>query len=448
MDHINESSEWIHLNDETNRAKITWLEHRPSDERAKGWARRKLPVSVGKYQLGGDDNTSDTPSFSHLISCSVRGIKDIVSVYPRIGETWALFKDWDINWPSSASRGHEYKYEFVVILSEYAEGLPITVAFLRKVKGFASVFRRVAATVGRTNTFQIPPHELLRFSHCIPSAKLTGRERSGVPVGSYELDTAALPQMIEEGEEEAVQAAKSNHRSPPSEPDCVVIPKYEFHDFSGERSEGKFTAGQIWSLNCKEEGLPKYYAKIQKVEWRPVFKLQINKLELESLPENVTQWRDKKMPVSCGKFAVKGGQRETLTKVNGFSHQIKAQESDRKTKYTILPKTGDIWAMYKNWSDAIKVGSLKKCAYEVVEVLDDDESHIEVMMLERVEGFISVFKERVEGGVDVRRKIPRCELLRFSHYVPAFRLTGEKGGALRGYVELDPTALSRNLLRA
>lgn len=431
--------------------KITWLEHRPDDERAKGWARRKLPVSVGKYQLVGNDNTSDTPSFSHLISCRVRGIKDIVSVYPRVGETWALFKNWDINWPSSATRGHEYKYEFVEILSEYAEGLPITVAFLRKVKGFASVFHRVdTAGGGRARTCQIPPHELLRFSHSIPSTKLTGRERSGVPVGSYELDTAALPQMIEEGEEEAAKSNQArHHRSPPSsEPDCVVIPKYEFHDFSGERSEGKFTAGQIWSLNCKEEGLPKYYAKIHKVEWRPVFKLQINKLELESLPENVTHWRDRRMPVSCGTFALKEGQRETLTKVTGFSHLMKPQESVRKTKYTILPKTGDIWAMYKNWSDAIKVESLRKCAYEVVEVLDDDESHVEVMMLERVEGFISVFKERVEGGVDVRRTIPRCELLRFSHHVPAFRLTGEKDGALRGYVELDPTALSRNLLRA
>ncbi|KAG2300173.1 hypothetical protein Bca4012_011768 [Brassica carinata] len=437
------------------KLKIKWLEHRPDDERAKGWARRKLPVSAGKYQLVGDDNTSETPSFSHLISCTVRGMKDIVCVYPRMGETWALFKNWDINWPSGGRR-HEYKYEFVEILSEYAEGCPITVAFLRKVKGFASVFHRVAAGAGggRSNTFQIPPHELLRFSHRIPSTKLTGRERNGVPVGSYELDTAALPQMIEEGEEEAVPVvreatAKSNHRFPPSsEPDCVVIPKYEFHDFSGERSEGKFTAGQIWSLNCKEEGLPKYYAKIKKVEWRPVFKLQINKLEVESLPENATQWRDKRMPVTCGRFTVKEGQSETLTKVNGFSHQMKAQESSGKNKYTILPKTGDIWAMYKNWSDAIKPGSLKKCAYEVVEVLDDDERHVEVMMLERVDGYTSVFKERVEGGMDVRRTIPRCELLRFSHYVPAFRLTGERGGALRGYVELDSAALSRNLLRA
>ncbi|KAL0680265.1 hypothetical protein Bca4012_008246 [Brassica carinata] len=99
---------------------------------------------------------------------------------------------------------------------------------------------------------------------------------------------AALPRTIEE------EAVKSNqachHHSPPSsEPDCITIPNFEFHDFSGKRSEGKFTVGQIWSLNCKEEGLPKYYTKIQEVEWKPMFKLQINKLKLKSLPENTTQ---------------------------------------------------------------------------------------------------------------------------------------------------------------
>uniref|UniRef100_A0A1J3GT12 Protein HLJ1 n=1 Tax=Noccaea caerulescens TaxID=107243 RepID=A0A1J3GT12_NOCCA len=434
--------------------KITWLEAKPNDEKTKQWIGRNLPISVGKYQLGGEEKTNEIPSFSHLIDCRVRGMKDTVSVYPRKGETWALFKNWDINWSSS----HKSEFEYVVVLSEYAEGVAIEVAFLRKVKGFASVFCRIAP-VGGSDTVQIPPQELLRFSHRIPSTKLTGKEGNGVPVGSYELDTAAIPQKIEEEEEEEVaipvsrEAAKSNkvhHRSPASsEPDCVLIPNFQFHDFSAERLEGKFALGQIWSLNSKEDGLPKNYAVIQQIEWKPEFKLRITRLELKSLPENVTRWRDKKMPVSCGKFILKEGPVEALTHVTGFSHEIKAQHpSMKKNKFTILPKTGEIWAMYKNWSETMKVGSLKKWEYEVVEVLDENESHIEVLVLEWVPEFISVFKEKVEGGVDVKHKIPRCELLRFSHYVPAFRLTGEREGALRGFVELDPTALPRNLLRS
>ncbi|KAG7551152.1 Chaperone J-domain superfamily [Arabidopsis thaliana x Arabidopsis arenosa] len=436
--------------------KIQWLEARPDDEKAIQWVRKKLPISIGKFKLGGNLNTEKTPCFSHLIYCRVGSMKDTVRVYPRIGETWALFKNWDINWSSGRRRSsheHEYEYDFVEILSEYVEGVAIEVAFLRKLKGFASVFCRIALG-GGSDTIQIPPHELLRFSHNIPSTKLTGNEGNGVPIGSYELDTAALPQKIEE--EEAVpvlrEAAKLNqvhHHSPPSsEPDCIVIPNFQFNNFSAERLEGKFAPGQIWSLNSKEDGLPKCYARIQQIVWRPVFKLQINRLEPKSFLGNVIQWHDKKMPVSCGNFTLKEGRDVTLTNVTDFSHQIKAENHFRKNEYIVVPKTGEIWAMYKNWSETIKAASLKKCEYEVVEVLDDNDSHIEVMLLERVDGFITVFKEKVEGGIDVKKKIPRCELLRFSHYVPAFRLTGERDGALRGYVELDPSALPRNLRRS
>ncbi|KAF2582328.1 hypothetical protein F2Q68_00006894 [Brassica cretica] len=45
--------------------------------------------------------------------------------------------------------------------------------------------------------------------------------------------------------------------------------------------------------------------------------------------------------------------------------------------------------------------------------------------------------------MNVRRTILRSELLRFSHYVPAFRLTSERGGAPRGYYELDSAVVSR-----
>ncbi|KAL1209075.1 Chaperone protein dnaJ 49 [Cardamine amara subsp. amara] len=450
--------------------KIQWLEAKPDDEKAVQWVRKNLPISIGKFKLGGVENTNEAPSFSHLIHCSIGSNKDNVRVYPRIGETWALFKNWDITWSSGRRRSsheheyeYEYKYEFVEILSEYSQGVAIKVAFLRKVKGFASVFCRIALGA-ESDIFQIPPHELLRFSHRIPSTKLngkerdlSGKERDGVPVGSYELDTAALPQKIEEEEEEGIpvlqEAAKSNqvhHRSlPSSDPDCVVIPNFDFHDFSAERLEGKFEYGQIWSLNSKEDGLPKCYVMIQKILWKPMFVLQINRLELESLTENVAKWQDKNMPVSCGNFRLNGGRVETLTKVTGFSHQIKVQVQQhfKENRYTVLPKTGEIWAMYKNWSVIMKATSLKKCEYEVVEILDETESYIEVLMLEKVKGFISVFKEKVEGGSDVKMTIPRWELMRFSHHVPAFRLTGENDGALRGCVELDSSALSRNLRR-
>ncbi|CAN8271468.1 unnamed protein product [Cochlearia groenlandica] len=409
--------------------KITWLEVEPDDEKAKQWLHKKLHDSVGKFVTGVDGNIKELPSFSHLIHCKAESMKGIVSVYPRKGETWALFKNWYINWCSGRRRlsSQEHEYEFVEILSEYAEGDSIEVALLRKLKGFAS----------------------------------TGEKGNGVPIGSYELDTDALPKKIEEVEDAPVsrEATKLNQvhcRSPPSssEPDCIIIPCFDFRDFSAERSKGNIAKGQIWSLKSKEDGLPKYYAKIHRIQWTPEFKVQVNRLELESLPENVTQWRDKNMLISVGNFTLKegrgggGGGGQTLTNVADFSHMVKAQSRIRQNECTFLPKTGEIWAMYKNWSETIKATSLKKCKYEVVEVLGDNESHVEVMMLKRLDGFMSVFKAKVEGGMDVKKKVPRSELLRFSHYVSAFKLTGERDGALRGCVELDSTALSRNLRRS
>lgn len=46
------------------------------------------------------------------------------------------------------------------------------------------------------DVFEIPPRELFRLSHMIPSFKLTGEEREGVQKGSFDLDPASLPNKV------------------------------------------------------------------------------------------------------------------------------------------------------------------------------------------------------------------------------------------------------------
>ncbi|CDY13917.1 BnaC09g39090D [Brassica napus] len=111
----------------------------------------------------------------------------------RKGETWALFKNWDINWSSEPASHRSYEYEFVEILSDYADKAGVYVAFLHKAKGFASVFFRMG-----TGHARILPHSLYQFSHSVPSIRLTGTEARGVPKDAYELDQAALPKTIQE----------------------------------------------------------------------------------------------------------------------------------------------------------------------------------------------------------------------------------------------------------
>uniref|UniRef100_A0A1J3IZ92 Chaperone protein DnaJ n=1 Tax=Noccaea caerulescens TaxID=107243 RepID=A0A1J3IZ92_NOCCA len=169
-----------------------------------------LTVSVGKFELGGEEVTDVRDVFSHLVHSKTRSGGRHFKVFPRRGETWALYKNWNMD--SESTR----EYEFVEILSDHAEGATLSVGFLSKVEGFLCVFRPLPNDDG-SNTCEIPPHEFCRFSHGIPSFRLKGTEGIGVIEGWYELDPAALPvpgsQNIS-GEEEAAQ--NQDHQSPTS----------------------------------------------------------------------------------------------------------------------------------------------------------------------------------------------------------------------------------------
>ncbi|XP_054807848.1 uncharacterized protein LOC129310047 [Prosopis cineraria] len=176
------------------KLRITWFEADPDDKDEIDWVENDLPVACGKYVLGNTEITEDRLMFSHLILCE-KIDRSTFKVYPRKGETWALFKNWDIKWYTDVESHQNYEFDFVEILSDYVEGEGVSVAYLEKVKGFVSLFSR--ANKGDMDSFQIPSAELFRFSHRIPSFKMTGQERVGVPKGTFELDPASLPVNLE-----------------------------------------------------------------------------------------------------------------------------------------------------------------------------------------------------------------------------------------------------------
>ncbi|XP_012088500.2 uncharacterized protein LOC105647118 [Jatropha curcas] len=463
------------------KLRVTWLEPDPDDDDGIEWVSEDLPASCGKFRHGHSENTEDRLMFSHKIDWEKGSQKDTYKIFPRKGEIWAVFKNWDIRWKSDVDPNRKFEYEFVEILSEYTEDVGASVAYLGKVKGYVSLFCRIRKE-GK-DKFQIPPGELFRFSHMIPSFKLTGEERQGVPKGSFELDPASLSQNIEEiavaedmavdigkthadstgskssdkvkfnveseGRTAAQQAsdikcevANDDHSVPStSTPEALEIPEPEFFDFNAEKSFEKFQAGQIWSLYSNEDGLPKYYGQITKSGTSQDFKLQLKRLVPCALPNDVIQWQDKDMPICCGRFRTKKGESQPYTSAVSFSHQLSAEPVGKKNEYTIFPRKGQVWALYRNWSAEIKHYELNECKYDVVEVQEENDLVIKVSLLEKVEGFNSVFKAQLEDGSAVTMEVLRVELLRFSHQIPAFRLTEERGGSLRGFWELDPAAL-------
>ncbi|KAJ8434950.1 hypothetical protein Cgig2_025986 [Carnegiea gigantea] len=453
------------------KLQITWLEPDPVDEDGIMWAESELPFSCGKFKFGNSEYTEDRLMFSHLVSWDKGSGRDSIKIYPGKGETWALFKNWDAKWYLLSEKERKYEYEFVEVLSEYDETVGTRVAHLGKLKGFASLFCKMGE-----NEIQIPPAEVLRFSHRVPSYRMTGDERKDVPKGSFELDPASITMKLEEvslpkldgrtcvidlsNSEEAdssVETAKKsvsmhcdneveNVNQPVVDANGEEVPDSDFFNFDGMKSIDKFQVNQVWALYSDIDGLPKYYGLIKKIERHPVFKLHIAWLESCYLASNMVVWKDKQMPISCGQFKVKGGRVQHYSSRTSFSHQVRADQTGKKNVFAIYPQEGEIWAIYKMWRPDMTCSGFKNCEYDIIEVLEGNPSYVKVSVLERVDGFNSVFRPQKSGNSLLTREIPLVELLRFSHQIPSFRLTNEKGGGLRGCWELDPAALPADVL--
>ncbi|KAJ1387476.1 hypothetical protein SESBI_39998 [Sesbania bispinosa] len=176
------------------KLKITWLEPDPDNQGEIDWHGADLPIACGKFKLGDSQKITDRAMFSHQMQCIQGSGNGSYLIYPKKGETWAIFRNWDIKWSSNPENYLMCEFEYVEILSDFAENVGIEVAYLGKVNGFISLFQKTEKN--GVFIFCVLPNELYRFSHPIPSYKMTGNEREGVPRGSFELDPAALPNNL------------------------------------------------------------------------------------------------------------------------------------------------------------------------------------------------------------------------------------------------------------
>nr|VDC79013.1 unnamed protein product [Brassica rapa] len=425
---------------------ITYLEPDPVDEKEIQWFEEDLPVSVGNFRFGKNQNTKDRSLFSHPIRCQGSIMTGNFTVSPRKGETWAIFKNWDIiNWSSEPDSHRSYEYDIVEILSNTTdEG--VSVAVLHKAKGFASVFFRM----GEADVIQIPSQSLYRFSHNILSFKMKRVDIKGVPKDAYELDQAALPETIEE-------RVVPCHLYAETKPEALCFP-----------NKGKvFQTGQIWSFYSggNDDTLPLHYCRIQKItliqafEEEAVFKLHVGRLKAKPFNGEVIQWEDKRMPVGCGTFLVR--RINDVITADDVSHQIVPQTSLDGSEYTILPKIGEVWAVYRSWTCQKEFKEVGCCEYDIVEVLDDNLGY-KVLALEHVLSSNEGEEKRIlfraaesrhtdcdgEDGTEVIFTIPKSKILRFSHQIPASRVTEEMQGELKEFFEVDCRALPTNVRRA
>ncbi|XP_020173755.1 uncharacterized protein [Aegilops tauschii subsp. strangulata] len=232
------------------------------------------------------------------------------------------------------------------------------------------------------------------------------------------------------------------------QPSRYIVPDPHFHDFDKDRTEESFQSGQVWASYGDKDGMPHCYVLIKKRISLSPFKLGINFLHGAGTSNEFGSfnWVSSDLRKTCGDFRI--GMYETSTALNTFSHQITWDKGPRGI-ISIYPQKGDIWAVYRNWSPDWNGNTPDNVmqVYDLVEVLDDydDEHGISVAPLIKVAGFRTVFR-RCPDGYAIKR-IMKEEMLRFSHQVPFYRMTGEEAPDVPlGCYEVDPAALSKELL--
>ncbi|CAA0812980.1 DNAJ heat shock N-terminal domain-containing protein [Striga hermonthica] len=228
----------------------------------------------------------------------------------------------------------------------------------------------------------------------------------------------------------------------------MSVPDPDFHDFDQDRSEGSFGDNEVWAAYDDDDGMPRFYALVSKVVSRSPFKLRISWLNSKTTSEfGSFDWVGSGFYKTCGEFRV--GRYEICKSINSFSQRVNWSKGPRGS-ILILPRKGDVWALYKNWSSDWDENTPDEVIhkYDMVTVLDDynEENGVSVAPLVKVAGFKTVF--RPDSCPETIRRIPREEMLRFSHRVPYHLLTGLEGAnAPKGCLELDPAATPLELLQ-
>ncbi|CAI9091283.1 OLC1v1026260C1 [Oldenlandia corymbosa var. corymbosa] len=172
---------------------VKWLKPCPLQRGEQEWINAGLPVTCGKFEMW--RKSVESPNiFSHRM---IPDKYDPSIIIPCEGETWAVYREWNINtWASNPSLHRDCKYEIVEILPYSKAGCStrgVRVAHLDRVTESANSFKRRSMD----DSILISSNSLYRFSHKVPSNKRICIDEDGDLPHLFEVDLQCLPREIE-----------------------------------------------------------------------------------------------------------------------------------------------------------------------------------------------------------------------------------------------------------
>ncbi|KAL0734000.1 hypothetical protein Bca4012_010210 [Brassica carinata] len=159
------------------------------------------------------------------------------------------------------------------------------------------------------------------------------------------------------------------------------------------RTEKSFSDDQLWASYDSLEGMPRVYFMIDKVLSVDPFKVCITKLTISDTNSELRSlhWLGLGVPRTCGGF--RADKSKIWHSPYIFSHKVEVVKGNHHGEFLIYPRTGDVWALYKNWSyEWNYLAEGKPVKYDVVEVLEGytEEYGVTVVPLVKVDSFNSV----------------------------------------------------------
>ncbi|XP_009759561.1 uncharacterized protein [Nicotiana sylvestris] len=165
-----------------------------SDEALLHWGKMGFHISCGKFKVSRHALVKSLKKFSHVVDCE-RAARELYRIYPSKGSVWALYKESALGTGSKTLMVEDKQsYDIVVSLSSYTDLHGVSIAYLEKVDGFRTIFKR--REIGARAVKLLGKDELGLFSHRIPARKLSDEEASNISKNCWEVDPASLPHEL------------------------------------------------------------------------------------------------------------------------------------------------------------------------------------------------------------------------------------------------------------